>query len=87
MGVRTRKLKLGRPTLQSQTRYEWDYLYGAMEVVEGRAEFPHLPTVNLDCNALFLEHLCQAIPEPSMWSSPTKPVFICAGRPLCRMSA
>ena len=62
MGVRTRKLKLGRPTLQSQTRYEWDYLYGPLEVVECRAEFLHLPTVNLDCNALFLEHLCSSDP-------------------------
>ncbi len=46
-----------RPTLRRQTRYEWDYLYGALEVVEGRAEFLHLPTVDLECNILFLEHL------------------------------
>ena len=51
-----------RPTVQRQTRYEWDYLYGAMEVVEGRAEFLHLPTVDLDCNALFLEHLRSSDP-------------------------
>jgi transposase len=46
-----------RPKVRRQTRYEWDYLYGALEVVEGRAEFLHLPTVNPDCNQLFLEHL------------------------------
>ena len=46
-----------RPIVRRQTRYEWDYLYGALEVVEGKAEFLHLPTVNLDCNQLFLEHL------------------------------
>lgn len=46
-----------RPTIKRQTRYEWDYLYGALEVIEGHAEFLHLPTVNLDCNHLFLEHL------------------------------
>lgn len=52
-----------RPTVRRQTRYEWDYLYGALEVVEGRAEFLHLPTVNLDCNALFLEHLRSSDPQ------------------------
>lgn len=52
-----------RPTVQRQTRYEWDYLYGALEVVEGRAEFLHLPTVDLDCNALFLEHLLSSDPD------------------------
>jgi len=46
-----------------QTRYEWDYLYGALEVVDGKAEFLHLPTVNLDCNKLFLEHLKNSDPE------------------------
>jgi transposase len=46
-----------RPAVQRQTRYEWDYLYGALEVVEGHAEFLHLPTVDLDCNRLLLEHL------------------------------
>ena len=52
-----------RPTVRRQTRYEWDYLYGALEVVEGQAEFLHLPTVNLDCNALFLEHLRASDPQ------------------------
>ena len=51
-----------RPTVRRQTRYEWDYLYGAMEVVEGRAEFLHLPTVDLECNALFLAHLRSSDP-------------------------
>ena len=52
-----------RPEVRQQTRYEWDYLYGALEVVEGRAEFLHLPTVNLDCNQLFLEHLRSSDPD------------------------
>ena len=52
-----------RPEVRRQTRYEWDYLYGALEVVEGRAEFLHLPTVNLDCNQLFLEHLRSSDPQ------------------------
>ena len=28
-----------RPEVRRQTRHEWDYLYGALEVVEGHAEF------------------------------------------------
>ena len=52
-----------RPEVRRQTRYEWDYLYGALEVVEGRAEFLHLPTVNPDCNQLFLEHLRSSDPQ------------------------
>ena len=52
-----------RPEVRRQTRYEWDYLYGALEVVEGRAEFLHLPTVNLDCNQLFLEHIRSSDPD------------------------
>lgn len=51
-----------RPVVERQTRYEWDYLYGALEVVEGRAEFLHLPTVNLECNELFLQHLRDSDP-------------------------
>jgi len=52
-----------RPVIPRQTRYEWDYLYGALDVVDGKAEFLHLPTVNLDCNKLFLEHLKSSDPE------------------------
>ena len=52
-----------RPEVRRQTHYEWDYLYGALDVVEGRAEFLHLPTVNWDCNRLFLEHLRTSDPE------------------------
>ena len=51
-----------RPVVRRQTRYEWDYLYGALDVVGGAAEFLHLPTVDLECNALFLEHLSQSDP-------------------------
>lgn len=46
-----------RPLKERQTKYDWDYLYGALEVVEGQAHFLHLPTVNLECDALYLEHL------------------------------
>ncbi len=52
-----------RPLVRRQTRYKWDYLYAALEVVEGHAEFLHLPTVDLDCNQLFLEHLAASDPQ------------------------
>jgi transposase len=51
-----------RPVVARQTKYEWDYLYGALEVVEGQAHFLHLPTVNLDCDALYLAHLAATDP-------------------------
>lgn len=54
-GLHTEVRKVGikkgtRPVIPRQTRYEWDYLDGALEVVGGKAEFLHLPTVNLECN-------------------------------------
>ena len=52
-----------RPVVERQTKYEWDYLYGSMEVTEGEAHFLHLPTVNLDCDAQYLEHLAASDPH------------------------
>jgi transposase len=52
-----------RPEVSHQIRYQWDYLYGALEVVAGQAQFLHLPTVNLTCNHLFLNHLQKTDPE------------------------
>ena len=52
-----------RPEVKRQTRYTWDYLYGALEVVEGRAVFAHIPTVNLECNNLFLREIAKVDPE------------------------
>jgi len=52
-----------RPVFERQTKYEWDYLYGSLEVTEGAAHFLHLPTVNLECDALYLAHLAQSDPE------------------------
>ena len=65
-----------RPEGRRQTRYEWDYLYGALEVVEGHAEFLHLPTVNLDCNQLFLEYLRSTNPQAHHVVIATKPASI-----------
>ena len=50
-----------RPKIRRQTRYEWYYLYGVLEVVEGRADFLRLPTMNLDCNDSSLNTFAQAV--------------------------
>jgi transposase len=51
-----------RPVVERQTKYDWDYLYGSLEVTGGQAHFLHLPTVNVDCDAQYLEHLTQTDP-------------------------
>jgi transposase len=52
-----------RPTAPYQTKYEWGYLYSALEV-DGKnaAQFLCLPEVNLTLSRLFLEHLAAADP-------------------------
>jgi transposase len=40
-----------------QHRYEWDYLYGALEVVGGQSCFAFLPTVGLELTPLFLAQI------------------------------
>ncbi len=52
-----------RPLFKRQTCYKWDYLYGALEVIEGHAEFLHLPTVDQECNQIFLEQLLASDPH------------------------
>lgn len=53
-----------RPTAPYQTKYEWGYLYSALEVDgENAAEFACLPGVSLDLSRLFLERLCARDPE------------------------
>ena len=51
------------PVVERQTKYEWDYLYGSLEVTAGQAHFAHLPTVNLGCDALYLEALAASDPD------------------------
>jgi transposase len=53
-----------RPTAPYQTKYEWGYLYSALEV-DGKnaAQFLCLPEVSLQMSRLFLEHLRQRDPE------------------------
>jgi len=53
-----------RPTAPYQTKYEWGYLYSALEV-DGKnaAQFLCLPRVDLEMSRLFLEHLAASDPE------------------------
>ncbi len=52
-----------RPTAPYQTKYEWGYLYSALEVDgDNAAEFACLPGVSLALNHLFLERLAARDP-------------------------
>ena len=49
-----------RVVLAQQQRYEWEYVYGAVEVVEGLAEFQFLPSVSLELSRGFLQQLADS---------------------------
>lgn len=51
-----------RPVLNTQIRYEWDYLHGALEVGGGEAHFCHVPQVNLESDAFYLADLASTDP-------------------------
>jgi transposase len=53
-----------RPTAPYQTKYEWSYLYSALEVDgEHAAEFQCLPGVSLELSRLFLEQIAARDPQ------------------------
>jgi len=53
-----------RPTVPYRTKYQWGYLYSALEVDgQNAAEFLCLPEVNLEMSDLFLRHLAASDPE------------------------
>ena len=53
-----------RPTVPYRTKYQWGYLYSALEVDgQNAAEFLCLPEVNLGMSDLFLRHLAASDPE------------------------
>ena len=57
-------LKGLRPTAPYQTKYEWGYLYTALEVDgQNAAEFLCLPGVSLEMSWLFLEQLVARDPQ------------------------
>lgn len=53
-----------RPTAPYQTKYQWSYLYSALEVDgQNAAEFACLPGVSLELSRLFLERLAARDPQ------------------------
>lgn len=46
-----------------QQRYEWDYVYGAVDIVTGEPVFCHLPTVSQEATGKFLGELVKVDPE------------------------
>jgi transposase len=53
-----------RPAAPYQTKYEWGYLYSALEVDgKNEAQFLCLPRVDLEMSRLFLEHLASSDPQ------------------------
>lgn len=52
-----------RPVVKVQQKYEWEYVYGALEVGGGGSHFWYANTVDLDCNQAFLEQLSATDPE------------------------
>lgn len=52
-----------RPVVSKQIKYQWDYLYGSLDIVSGKAHFCHLPSVNQPSDRTYLEDLVQTDPE------------------------
>jgi transposase len=52
-----------RVVVAQQQRYEWEYVYGAVEVIEGLAEFQFLPSVSLELSRGFLQQLADSDPQ------------------------
>jgi len=46
----------------AQQKYQWGYVYGALEVVQGEAQFRFMPSVNLDFSHGFLTQIADSDP-------------------------
>jgi transposase len=51
-----------RVVIPQQQRYEWEYVYGALEVLEGDAQFRFMPSVKLDFSRDFLQQIAASDP-------------------------
>ena len=51
-----------RVVLAREQRYEWEYVYGAVEVVEGEVQFQYLPSVSLELSRGFLQQIADSDP-------------------------
>jgi transposase len=47
----------------NQKKYQWGYLYGALEIGTGKTEALFMPNVGLEVSETFLRHLAQSEPE------------------------
>lgn len=52
-----------RPVVTRQIKYEWDYLYGSLDVVGGQAHFCQIPAVNQEWDHRYLEDLARTDPD------------------------
>lgn len=52
-----------RPVVTRQIKYEWDYLYGSLDIVGGQAHFCQFPGVNQQWDRAYLEDLISREPE------------------------
>lgn len=52
-----------RPHKRWQSKYQWSYCYGALDVVEGETVFLQTPTVNLQWTEAFLGQIKQQYPD------------------------
>ena len=51
-----------RVVVPKQQCYQWEYVYGAVEVVAGETQFQFMPTVGLDLSSGFLAQIAQSDP-------------------------
>lgn len=51
-----------RVVVPQQQRYEWEYVYGALEVLAGDAQFRFMPSVSLDFSRDFLQQIAASDP-------------------------
>ena len=56
-------LKGHRPNVPYQTKFEWGYVYGALDVVTGQAAFLYTPTVSLSWTDAYVKELVAMDPE------------------------
>lgn len=56
-------IKAQRPVIDCQIKYEWDYLYGSLEVTQGDAHFCEISGVNLSWDQRYLENLSKQEPD------------------------
>ena len=52
-----------RVVIPQQQRYEWEYVYGALEVVRGASEFRFMPSVSREFSHGFLAQIAQSDPQ------------------------